>query len=482
MSGMLKICLIVILVLLTDPAYSQERSVQKFLSDTSMVHASVSICFRDADNGDTIINSNAETSLTPASVMKLITSGVALELLGPNYVFRTVIGYKGSINKRTGRLAGDIIIKGGGDPALGSEYFKDHYQDFPDKWVSEIKNLGIKRVEGKVIADDSYFDFLPVPSKWQWEDIGNYYGAGVYGLSVFDNTFEMHLKTSSDSTPAIISRVFPDEYKYKFVNRLIASGNTDEGFIFAAPYSTTGWVTGSVPANKEDFVLKGSIADPPLLIATLLNGKLEAADIKTGGEPSTMRLEAQNRSEEVVSITETISPPLTEIIKVLNHESVNLYAETLLKELGKRFRNEGSAVAGLKVVKDFLVSANILTDGMFIGDGSGLSPRDAINSEELVNFLIYMKNHGKHYAEYHASLPEAGKEGTLKQYFRDPVFETGLYAKSGSMERVRCYAGYFTTTSGRNMVFSILINNFSGSSQKVVAGIEDIIREIILYK
>jgi D-alanyl-D-alanine carboxypeptidase/D-alanyl-D-alanine-endopeptidase (penicillin-binding protein 4) len=166
----------------------------------------------------------------------------------------------------------------------------------------------------------------------------------------------------------------------------------------------------------------------------------------------------------------------------MNHESVNLFAETLLKELGKKFRNNGSTISGLDVVKEFLRKACIPVDGMFIEDGSGLSPKDAINAEELTNFLIYIKSKGKYFTEYYQSLPEAGKEGTLKSYFRDPVFEGKMNAKSGSMKRVRCYAGYFTTNSDRNMVFSILVNNFTGPSIKVISGIEEIIKEIILYK
>jgi serine-type D-Ala-D-Ala carboxypeptidase/endopeptidase (penicillin-binding protein 4) len=480
--AMARITLLVALLLVTRYLYSQERAVGLFLSDSSMIHASVSMCIKDADSGETIAEYNAGKSLTPASVMKLITSGTALELLGPQYTFRTLIGYTGSLNKRTGRLSGNIIIRGGGDPAFGSAYFADHYGDIIERCVSEIKIIGIKRVDGMVMTDDSYFDYLPVPPKWQWEDIGNYYGAGVYGLSVFDNTIEIHLRTSSDSVPVIIKGVIPGEYSYEFKNRLAATGTSDEGYVFAAPYSHYGWLTGTVPVNRDDFTLKGSIADPPLFFAGLINEKLEAEGIKIKNEPSTTRLKGTILQEEVKNISEITSPTLAEIIEVLNHESVNLYAETLLKELGKRFRNNGSTASGTDVVKEFLTNANIASDGMFMEDGSGLSRADGINSEELTNFLAYMKNRGKYFTDYFKSLPEAGKEGTLKSHFTDPVFGGRLHAKSGSMERVRCYAGYFTTNSHRNMVFSILVNNFTGPSQRVVSGIEEIIREIILYR
>jgi D-alanyl-D-alanine carboxypeptidase/D-alanyl-D-alanine-endopeptidase (penicillin-binding protein 4) len=131
---------------------------------------------------------------------------------------------------------------------------------------------------------------------------------------------------------------------------------------------------------------------------------------------------------------------------------------------------------------DFLQDAGIKTDGIFIEDGSGLSPLNAINSEELVNLLNYMRNRGKYYPEYYSSLPEAGKEGTLKNYFTDPVFDSRLRAKSGSMTRVKSYAGYFTTVSGNQMIISIIINNYTGSSKNIISGIEEIIKEIILNK
>ena len=477
---MFRIFFIVSFVFLTLRSFSQEKSFGKFLADSSMSHASVSLCIANAENGETVFGYNSDKSLTPASVMKLITSAVTLELLGPQYTFITEFGYTGTINKRSGKLTGNIVIRGGGDPALGSDYFADHYGDFMSGWVTEIKKLGIKKIEGRVITDDSYYDFLPVPAKWLWEDAGNYYGAGVYGLSVFDNTYEIHLKTSSDSSQLLITEIVPNECKSEFSNWLTAAGTSDEGYVFSAPYSTNGWLAGSVPVNMEDIMLKASIADPPRLLAKMLNERLEAADIIVSGEPTTTRLEQENISGNVVPVSVTTSPPLVKIIEVLNHESINMYAEHLIKELGKKYKNTGSTAAGVEVIKDFLKNAGIETDGMFIEDGSGLSPVNSINSKELAKLLFYMKKNGRYFTEYFNSLPDAGKEGTLKNYFRDPAFDSRLKAKSGSMTRVRSYAGYFTTQSGKQMIFSIIVNNYSGPSKKIISHIEEIIKEIII--
>jgi D-alanyl-D-alanine carboxypeptidase/D-alanyl-D-alanine-endopeptidase (penicillin-binding protein 4) len=467
------------LAFLTICSFSQEKSSETFLADSSLAHASVSLCVADAETGDIILDYNSGISLTPASVMKVITSAAALELLGPGYTFKTTVGYTGSLNKRSGRLRGNIIILGGGDPALGSKYFSDHYQDFLINWVTEIKKLGIKKIKGRVITDDSYYDFLPVPAKWLWEDEGNYYGAGAYGLSVFDNTYEIHFKTFSDSFPPAIKEIIPDECRFELSDFLVASGTTDEGYVFAAPYSTRGWLAGNVPVNQDDFVLRASVTDPPLLLAKIINEKLKASGIKISANPTTIRLEQNYKAEKVVPITETISPPLADIIEVLNHESVNLFAEHLIKELGKKFKNNGSTASGAEVINEFLKSSGIDTNGMFIEDGSGLSPVNAINTRELVRLLVYMKNRGKYFSEYYSSLPDAGKNGTLKNCFKDPLFDSRLKAKSGSMTRVRSFAGYFTTVSGKEMAFSIIINNYSGPSEKITSEIEDNIRDLI---
>jgi D-alanyl-D-alanine carboxypeptidase/D-alanyl-D-alanine-endopeptidase (penicillin-binding protein 4) len=476
---MRKIFFNISLVCLTISSFSQEKSSETFLADSSLMHASVSLCVAEAKTGDILLDYNSGISLAPASVMKIITSAAALELLGPEYTFKTTIGYTGSLNKRTGRLKGNIIIIGGGDPSLGSKYFSDHYKDFLSNWVTEIKKLGIKKIKGRVITDDSYFDFLPVPAKWLWEDEGNYYGAGAYGLSVFDNSYEIHLKTFANSFLPVIKGIVPDECRFELSNFLSASGRTDEGYVFAAPYSTTGWLAGNIPVNQDDFVMKASITDPPLLLARMVNNKLKANGIKTSESPTTIRSLQNYKAEKVVPVTETISPPLTDIIEVLNHESVNLIAEHLIKELGKKFKKNGSLASGTNVIIEFLKNSGVDTNGMFIEDGSGQSPLDAINTREVVRLLVYMRNKGKYFKEYYSSLPDAGKEGTLKDNFKDPIFDSRLRAKSGTMTRVRSFAGYFTTLSGKQMAFSIIINNYSGPSKKIISEIEENLRELI---
>lgn len=455
--------------------YSQ--ATLQFLTDSAFMHATVSALVQNVHSRDIIFELNSGKNLAPASIQKLITSAVALEMLGPEYRFATILGYTGTIDN-SGVLSGDLVIQGGGDPALGSAEFPEYYDGFTDKWLNEVKKIGIKEIRGRVLTDDSYYDYNPVPSKWLWEDAGNYYGAGVYGLSLYDNVCEIHLKTSTGNTRPQITGIYPPESRIVFSNQLLASGSSDNGYVFAAPYSTNGWLSGTVPANSGDFVLKASITDPPMLMSRLMNRKLKEAGIKIMDEPSTVRL-LQHKPQSLTQIMTTFSPPLRSIIEVMNHKSINLYAENLVKELGKKFMNDGSTDAGLKVIRRYIDETGISSDFICMEDGSGLSHLNSFSAQDLTGLLIYMGKKGSHFSDYLASLPTPGT-GTLKYSFMDPVFASRLNAKSGSMTRARSYAGYFRTVKGNEMAFCIMVNNFSGPVSHVVEVIENTLKEIIL--
>lgn len=471
--------LLIFFLIIGSYTRAQELALARLLSDSSITNASVSFIITDAKTGEKVTGYNSEKSLVQASLMKLVTTAAALELLGPDYKFITETGYTGRFSRRNGTLTGDIIIKGGGDPCLGSERFGNR-EEFVDRWIAAFKEYGIRKVKGRVITDDTHYDYEPVPTGWAWEDIGNYYGAGVHGLSVFDNTIKIQFRTMQEGTvPEMISTDLPHA-GVSYRNYLISSGTTDKGYVFCPPYGDSGWISGSIPADRKDFVLKASIPDPPLLMAKILTEKLKHAGIRVFGKPSTYRLLQAEKDDRMVKITESASPPLSRIIEVLNHESVNLYAEHLMKEAGKVINGEGSFRAGKMAISGFIRNTGIYNSGMFISDGSGLSPGNALNAVGIATLLCYMKTRSSFSDVFFNSLPEAGREGTLKSVFRDPVFEGRLRAKSGSMNRVRSYAGYLTAMSGRELVFCIIINNFTCSSAYVTSLIEELMKEAVL--
>lgn len=477
---MLKSIIAFILLLQPLSSSSGKLSCGLFSADSLFLNASVSLSVIDADNGELLIECGHFRNLKPASVMKIITSAAALELLGPDYVFNTVIGYTGSLNRRTGNLHGDIVITGGGDPALGSDHFGEYYSGFLDRWSEAAKKTGIRKIKGRVITDDSRYDFHPVPDKWLWEDIGNYYGAGAYGLSLFENTYNIHLKTSAEGIVPVITSTEPSECAPEITNYLITGSEKDSGYVYSSPYSKTAYLSGGLRAFHEDIILKASIPDPPLAMARIFSKKLSEAGIKISADPSTSRLLSGHGTDNLVPLYEINSPPLSEIILVMNHESINLYAEHLIKELGKKTMESGTTRAGIMAVKNFLERKGIKTGGIYIADGSGLSPANAINSGLVTDILYYMKKRSEYFDEFFDSLPEAGKEGTLKKHFTDQVFESRMNVKSGSMTGVRSYAGYLTALSGKELIFSIIINNYNSSADVIVARIEEFLKELIM--
>lgn len=471
--------LVTFLLIIPFTCRSQGIAFRNFLNFEGMKNASVAVSIISSEDGSVVYEYESYRSLTPASIIKLATTAAALELLGPEYTFKTFFGYTGKTDSKTGILKGDLIIKGGGDPALGSSNFAGHYGDFAGSWIKDLKKAGIKQVEGRIIADDSRYDYLPIPAGWIWEDAGNYYGAGVYGISVFDNTYEIHFRTSSDSTIPVISGIYPAECRSELENRLIASGNTDKGYVFAVPYSREGWMAGTIPVNRDDFVLKASITDPPLIIARILQRKLADEGITVNGTPVTSRLLNNKPPAGVVLLSGTTSPPLKEIVRLLNHKSINLYAEHLTKELGLVYGKSPSTAEGIRIITEFLEKTGTDPSGLTLEDGSGLSPLDAVSPRLMSSLLFHMKKKGKHFPEYVESLPEGGKEGTLRNSFKDTVFNSALKAKSGSMPGVRAFAGYLTARTGKEMAFCIIVNHFSGPGQDIVSGIEEILKETI---
>ena len=189
-----------------------QTAVNQFAADNELRHGSISFAVVDLSTGELVSSVNKDLSIPTASTAKLFSTATALELLGPNYTPKTRIYYDGIIDS-TGTLKGNIWIKGGGDPTLGSKYFtnSETRYDFLKTWADEIKKLGISKIEGAIIADASQCGYNGAPDGWNWSDLGNYYGAGPSGLTIFDNLIEMHFSTSSQvGKPTKLSSTFPE--------------------------------------------------------------------------------------------------------------------------------------------------------------------------------------------------------------------------------------------------------------------------------
>ncbi|MFV0376700.1 MAG: D-alanyl-D-alanine carboxypeptidase/D-alanyl-D-alanine-endopeptidase [Mangrovibacterium sp.] len=439
-------------------------------------HASVGFYAIDAKSGELLAKSAPQQSLVPASTMKLVTTAAAMELLGPDYRFETTLAYQGEIKNDT--LFGDLVLIGGGDPALGSNYFAGYpaYANFLPNWASDVKNRHINHITGNIRVDASAYDDMSIPGTWIWEDIGNYYGAGAFGLSIYDNTFEIHfLSPKQAGEQTSIKYTTPNLPDITFDNRVRSSDeNRDNAYIFGSPLEPKRLIRGTIPKGRNDFAVKASIPNPPLMAGLQLQKALEQKAIAIDGE---VICAANSKKNMPTSISVLQSPTLAKIVEVTNHESVNLFAEHLLRQIAFEKTGRGSTDAGTRLVNGFWKEKGMDTRGLFITDGSGLSHFNGITAEQLVFVLGYMKNRSANNEAFFGSLP-AVPEGTL-WYFNHVSFpKQSLLAKSGSMTRIRCFAGQLTTRSNKEILFAIQLNNFDCSQGQAIKAIEQLLQNI----
>ena len=463
-----------------EKQHSLTKDLNLWINDTALKHASIGVYMLNPESGKVLAETSPQLSLVPGSTLKLLTTSTALELLGSDYRFQTELAYSGEI--RNDSLIGNVYIVGGGDPALGSKYFKEHYlsNNFLDEWVTKLKELQIKTITGNLITDATIFEEQMIPNTWIWEDLGNYYGAGACGLSVYDNLYKIHF-----SSPLLPDKLTQIQYTDPFIPELdmenqvkSSDENRDQAYVFGAPTASKRIVRGTIPKGKSDFVIKASIPNPPYLLAWQLMERLQDANIVIDG--SIQKREEKQELPMLHQITKTLSPKLIDIIRVTNHESVNLFAEHLLKYLSYLMNGQGTTKDGIEVVSDFWKKRGIDMDGLFMADGSGLSRFNAITTKQMVEVLNYMKTKSPQSDAFFSTIPYV-PNGTL--YFFNPVNFPGhsLQAKSGSMTRVRCYAGELTTKHKQKILFAIFLNNFSCSQRKAINLVEELLVDASKY-
>lgn len=449
--------------------YGQGNSLQNkivaFKNSNPLKNAEWGIYAEYVNSGKKIISYGADQSLAPASGLKVFTTSAALYYLGKDYRFSTKLYYDGKIQS-DGTLEGNIYIVGGGDPTLGSDHVKGSLplDTLMIKWVYEIKKIGIKRIQGSIIADNLLFDNRTVPNFWNYEDIGNYYGAGPNALTINDNLYYLYFKPgNSVGDPAQVLRVQPEVPGLKFTNYMKtgAPGSGDNGYIYGAPEQFNVTLRGTVPAGVNEFSIKGSIPDPPLFAAQYLKSSLEKKGISVSGKSKKLN-KKRNYNENKLICTE-ISPPLDSIIYFINKRSNNLYTEQLLKTIGLEVLHEGSTKKGIEAVMKFLKDNKIPTDGIKLYDGSGLSRTDMITAKSMVKLLSFIAKQ-KFFNSFYNSLGIAGDPndiGYFKTYGANTILAYNARIKDGLITGVRSHSGYLRDRSGKLIAFSLIANNFT---------------------
>ncbi|HET9570835.1 MAG TPA: D-alanyl-D-alanine carboxypeptidase/D-alanyl-D-alanine-endopeptidase [Bacteroidales bacterium] len=425
-------------------------------------HASVSVCVLDLNSPKTIAQYQQALSVTPASVLKLLTTGAALEILGLDFKFETRGLITGEI--KNSQLTGDLLIQGGGDPSLGSRQISDKPGAFLADWVQAVQRAGIKKIDGRILVDPSAFDDEGVSPFWLWEDIGNYYATGIYGLNVFDNSFKLELKSGKAGTKAEISGMTPYILGLNIENHLLAADNSlDSAYLYGAPYQYEMRLFGTMPANRTDFSIRGQIPDPSTYLALRLKEELQRAGIVVDGEALSTRLLNYRPSNLGQTLFKTQSEPLSQLIRIIHGKSDNFYTECLLRRLACSVSDKpGSAGEGIRVVKTFWQKKGLDLSALSMYDACGLSPNDRISAELLAKILKLMASN----SVFVESLPMAGVEGTVSGFLKGTKLEGNLRLKSGSNQVVNSYAGYYRK-NGKAYALVMMVNYANESRSRI---------------
>lgn len=455
--------------------------LKRFLEKPVLKGASVSFMAKEVKSGDIVYSYEPELQLSPASVMKSITTATALDILGETFRFETSVLYDGEI--RDSVLTGNLYIYGTGDPTINSSEPETPKDSLFDVWASAIQQAGIRQITGSVIADESIFDTEGVSMKWMREDLGSDYGQGSYGLNIFDNLYTLYIDSDTAGTRPSLLYCEPSMPFLTFHNYLTAVPvPSDSCYITGFPFSNERYLYGVVSAGRCRHKIKGDIPDPSLYLAQYFNHYLQRRGIEVKGTPTCYRLLSEagqwSASERKKLIT-TYSLPLSEMIRITNFVSHNLYADALLKTLGLQYAPSGqwerlsSFEKGVRTLKNHWNKKGLNTASLWMYDGSGLAITDKVTTRFLCDLYACMANQPNVSETYFQSLPQAGVDGTLRNMFKGSPLHGKARMKSGSMSRVRCYGGYITKDEKQYAV-AILINNFSGKSNRMKALIEEL--------
>lgn len=461
-------------------------------------------------SGNVLYAENGGKLFTPASNTKLFTTAAVLAMIGPDYKFRTTVESTGLLDKY-GRLNGDLILVGRGDPNLSGRvlpYNLRTERKVPslaalEQLADDVVQKGVKFIDGDVIGDDSYYAFERYGEGWAQDDLVWEWGAPVSALTVNDNVvFVSILPADRPGERAFVS-VQPFSDYYHVDNRVITTPpgtGPRKIYINREPGSNQLTLWGNIPVDDSGANEALAIEDSAAFAAQAFRSMLEKRGVTIYGRSRARHNELANLNN--LSVTTTVSAgggdekavpvlrnativfgtyesrPLADDLRVINKVSQNLHAELMLRLLGREKGTAGTIESGLEVEREFLNRVGIQSDEYVFFDGSGLSRQNLVTPHAVVNLLVYASR--QTWGElYESTLPVASVDGSLSERFKASEVAGRVQAKTGSLGHVNTLSGYATTMKGERVAFSILANNHNLTSRRAVETIDRIVNAIV---
>lgn len=430
---------------LLSPKEQIEFNINKMFTDPVLRNANWGFVVYDPKTEKIVTGYNETAPLIPASTTKLLTTETAFALLGTNYRWNTQLEYSGSIDAE-GVLTGNLYIVGSGDPSLGGNRGgASSYGQIVTQYLDAIKDKGIKKITGDIIIQTAIFkeNKTDLPQNIVWLEQASYY---------------LPVGTTKDVNP---------RNEKLLISQSNNPFNQSKKYFYISPYSNK-----MVFADQFDGAwITTKVADPPAFLANKLRESLVKNKISVSGKVTPKIVDREPEPREILSTYK--SPTLAEIVNYTNQRSDNGYAEALLKSNGFQKLGDQTLESGRLAVTEHLKSIGFDVNGLNYMDGSGLSKAHTVTPISQAKFLAKMMK-SPYYKEYFESLPIAGQSGTLKHMFM--VNSNGqIFAKTGTLNGVKCLAGYIKTRNNRTLAFSLLINKFSGSVAQVKDRMEQLL-------
>lgn len=461
--------------------------------DSTIRRGRIGIKVTSLASGKVVFENDADKYFMPASNMKNFTVATAIEKLSPDYRFATTISTSATPDS-SGTLKGDLRIQGSGDISMSTSFDPEfpstinHFK-FIDMIVDKIAAAGIKKIDGNIIGDESYFRGFALPEGWEWDDLHTYYGTEVSALPLNDNVVDITVRPGTSGGSCIVS-VSPATSLVKFVNKCTTGGSNTVS-ITKAINQNLFEINGSMPAGGKSVVQTLSFTHVAELFADLVKQRLAMKGITVTGVAKTVSSKAELMCPTCASVMWTNigkidSPPLSLIAAKTMKPSQNMYTETLLWTLGEQVgrKNNGSGTSaglGANVVKNFLTEIGVPADGIVQYDGSGLSRHNLITPAAVVSLYEYMAKRSRYSLAWRNSLTIGGVDGTLRNRFKGTRAEANMRGKTGTIDQVSALSGYVRTATGEELVVSIVVNGVPGGAGIRTRVIDEIVVALADY-
>jgi serine-type D-Ala-D-Ala carboxypeptidase/endopeptidase (penicillin-binding protein 4) len=455
-----------------------QNRIRGIVSRPATQRGNIGIKIVSLDTNKVIFENDAEKYFIPASNMKSYTVATALEKLTPDFKFVTSV-YSTAKPDVNGVIKGDVSIYGRGDVSISMAFTQLNvlpnqvfsnadYLKVLEPLANKIVASGVKRIEGNLIADDSYFTGNAIPFSWEWDDLQWFSGAEVSALPVLENAIDLFVKQTAIGSPCAY-QIFPANSQFQVKNTCTtnASGSKRDLRIEKKLDQNILEISGTMPMDDKGFRGYITVSRPAGLFIDLLRQLLQQKGVTVTGQNKIIG--AKDKTMLAVTsmtapfeLTRLESPPLNLIAAKTMKPSQNMFTETILRTLGEQIGDKTdpklmSDERGLKVVSNFLQSIGIAADAVIQHDGSGLSRHNLITPASNVQLYTYMSR--SRFAQvWRDALPIGAVDGTIKSRFINTLAANNVRAKTGTLDQVSSLTGYVTTSSGEKLVFSIIVN------------------------